>query len=200
MRYSFWHVQALHADRAQRLPFLAASHASRRSSCTLDILLDCYVLLSGLKKLGPKWIRRHKACRDRGFAMHLPAIYTVITRRKCALRHTSARCAQYLQDRGLLCDTPPCDLHSIYNTEVCFGTHLRAICIVITNAFEHSIYFGGALCDTPPRDLPSFYECLWALNVVPFYFGGAFFAHLRAICIVITTTYAFRRCGRLGTL
>ena len=150
MRYSFWHVQALHADRAQRLPFLAASHASRRSSCTLDILLDCYVLLSGLKKLGPKWIRRHKACRDRGFAMHLPAIYTVITRRKCALRHTSARCAQYLQDRGLLCDTPPCDLHSIYNTEVCVGTHLRAICMVITNAFEHSIYFGGALCDTPP--------------------------------------------------
>ena len=150
-------AQALHSDRAQRLPFLAASHASRRSSCTLDIFLDCYVLLSGLKKLGPKWIRRHKACRDSGFAMHLPAIYTIITRRKCALRHTSARCAQYLQDRGLLCDTPPCDLHSIYNTEVCFGTHLRAICKVITYAFEHSIYFGGALCDTPPRDLHSFY-------------------------------------------
>ena len=96
--------------------------------------------------------------------------------------------------------TPPCDLHSIYNTEVCFGTHLRAICIVITNAFEHPIYFGGALCDTPPRDLHRFYGCLWALNVVPFYFGGAFFAHLRAICTIITTTYTFRRCGRLGTL
>ena len=63
--------------------------------------------VSGLKKLGPKWIRRHKACRDRGFAMHFLAIYTIITRRKCALRHTSARCTQYLQDRGLLCDIPP---------------------------------------------------------------------------------------------
>ena len=28
------------------------------------------------------------------------------------------------------------DLHSIYNTEVCFGTHLRAICTIFANAFE----------------------------------------------------------------
>ena len=114
------------------------------------------------------------------------AIYTVITRRKCALRHTSARCAQYLQDRGLLCDTRPCDLHSFYNTEVCVGTHLRAIFTVITNAFEHSVHFGGALCDTPPRDLHSFYECLWASNMFSFNFGGALFAHLRAFCTVNT--------------
>jgi hypothetical protein len=123
------------------------------------------------------------------------AIYTVITRRKCALRHTSTRCAQYLQDGGLLCDTPPCDLHSIYNAEVCFGTHLRAICTIITNVFKRSTYFGGALCDTPPRDLHSFYKCLWASDMFSFNFGGAFFAHLRAICTVFTTTYAFRRCG-----
>ena len=128
------------------------------------------------------------------------AIYTVITRRKCALRHTSTRCAQYLQDGGLLCDTPPCDLHSIYNAEVCFGTHLRAICTIITNVFKRSTYFGGALCDTPPLDLHSFYKCLWASDMFSFNFGGAFFAHLRAICTVFTTTYAFRRCGRLGTL
>ncbi len=116
------------------------------------------------------------------FATHLRAMCTVFTRQRSALRHTSMRSAQYLQHGGLL------------------GTHLRVICTLITNAFVHSIYFGGALCDTPPRDLHRFYECLWALNVVPFYFGGAFFAHLRAICMVITTTYAFRRCGRLGIL
>ena len=81
------------------------------------------------------------------------------------------------------------------NAEVCVGTHLRAICTIITNAFEHSIYFGGALCGTPPRDLHSFYKCLWAWDMFSFNFGGAFFAHLRAICTVFTTTYAFRRCG-----
>ena len=81
------------------------------------------------------------------------------------------------------------------NAEVCVGTHLRAICTVITNAFEHSIYFGGALCGTPPRDLHSFYKCLWASDMFSFNFGGALFAHLRAICTVFTTTYAFRRCG-----
>ena len=111
---------------------------------------------------------------------------TVFTRQKSALRHTSM------------------DLHSIHNTEVCFGTHLRAICTVFTNAFERwacaLIYFGGALCDTPPRDLHSFYQCLWALDMGSFYFGGALFAHLRAICTVFTTTYALRRCARLGTL
>ena len=127
------------------------------------------------------------------------AIYTMITKRKCAPRHTSTRCAQYLQDRSMLCDTPPCDLHSIYNAEVCFGTHLRAICMVICNVFKHPIYFGGALCDTPPRDLHSLHKCLWASDVLPFSFGGTFFAHFRAICAVFTTTYAFRRCGRLGT-
>ena len=104
------------------------------------------------------------------------AIYTMITKRKCAPRHTSTRCVQYLQDRGLLCDTPPCDLHSICNAEVCFGTHLRAICMVIANVCKHPIYFGGALCDTPPRDLHSFYKCLWASDMFCFYFGGAFFA------------------------
>ena len=92
--------------------------------------------VSGLKKLGPKWIRRHKACRDRGFAMHFPAIYTIITRRKCALRHTSARCAQYLQDRGLLCDTS-----------------MRS-----AQYLQH----GGLLWDTPPRDLHGNYQCFWA--------------------------------------
>ena len=94
--------------------------------------------------------------------------------------------AQYLQHGGLLWDTPPRDLHSIYQ---CFWA--LGMC---------SIYFGGALCDTPPRDLHSFYQCLRAFDMGSFYFGGAFFAHLRAICTVFTTTYAFRRCARLGTL
>ena len=128
------------------------------------------------------------------------AIYRMITRRKCAPRHISTRCEQYLQDGGLLCDTPPCDLHSIYSAEVCFGTHLHAICTVIANVFKHSIYFGGGLCDTPPRDLHSFYKCFCASGMFSFNFGGALFAHLRAICTVFTTTYAFRRCARLGTL
>ncbi len=82
--------------------------------------------------------------------------------------------ALHTQNRKTLCDTPPCDLHSIYNIEVCFGTHLRAICTVFTIAFEHwgmgSIYFGGALWGTPPRDLHSFYKCLWALDMGSFYF------------------------------
>ena len=86
------------------------------------------------------------------------------------------------------------------NAEVCVGTHLRAICTVITNAFEPSIYFGGALCGTPPREMHSFYKCLWASDMFSFTFGGAFFAHLRAICTAFTTTYAVRRCGRLATL
>ena len=133
-------------------------------------------------------------------ATHLPAICTVFTARRFALGHTSTRCVQYLQDRGLLCDTPPCDLPSIYNTEVCFGTHLRTICMVIANVFRHPIYFGGALCDTPPRYLHSFYKCFCASGMFSFNFGGALFAHLRAICTVFTTTSAFRRCARLGTL
>ena len=86
---------------------------------------------------------------------------TVIVKRKCALRHTSARCAQYLQDRGLLCDAPPCDLHNIYDTEICFGTHLCTICTVITNAFEQ-----------------------WAWALFPAEVRCA--AHLREICTVCT--------------
>ena len=122
------------------------------------------------------------------------AIYTMITKRKGAPRHTSTRCLQYSQDRGQLCDTPPCDLHSIYNAEVCFGTHLRAICMVLTNVFKHPIYFGGALCDTPPRDLHSFSKCFCASGMFSFNFGGAFFAHLRTICTVFTTTYVSEVC------
>ena len=115
-------------------------------------------------------------------ATHLHAMCTVFTRQRSAVRHTSLRSAQYLQRGGLPWDTPPRDLH------------------VTTNVFKHPIYFGGALCDTPPRDLHSFYKCFCASGMFSFNFGGAFFAHLRAICTVFTTTYAFRRCARLGTL
>ena len=157
------------------------------------------LLLAGLKNLGHTGYGDVKHVGT-GVRDASSVIYTMITKRKCAPRHTSTRCVQYLQDRGLLCDTPPCDLHSICNAEVCFGTHLRAICIVIANVFKRPIYFGGALCDTPPRDLHSFYKCFCASGMFSFNFGGALFAHLRAICTVFTTTYAFRRCARLGIL
>ena len=110
-------------------------------------------------------------------ATHLHAMCTVFTRQRSAVRHKSLRSAQYLQRGGLPWDTLPRDLH------------------VTTNVFKHPIYFGGALCDTPPRDLHSFYKCFCASGMFSFNFGGAFFAHLRAICTVFTTTYAFRRCG-----
>ena len=61
-------------------------------------------------------------------------------------------------------------IHTTENAEICDGTHLRAICKVISNVFEHSIYFGGALCGTPPRDLHSFYKCLWTSDMFSFNF------------------------------
>ena len=56
------------------------------------------------------------------------------------------------------------DLHCTYNTEVCFGTHLRAICTVFTNAFAH---------------------WAWALIISEVRFA----AHLRDICTVFTNVY-----------
>ena len=56
------------------------------------------------------------------------------------------------------------NLHSIYKTEVCFGTHLRAICTVFTNAFEH---------------------WAWALFISEVRFA----THLREICTVFAHVY-----------
>ena len=72
---------------------------------------------------------------------------TVFTRQKSALRHTSM------------------DLHSVCNTEVCFGTHLRTICTVFTYAFE---------------------RWAWALFISEVRFA----THLREICTVFMNVYA----------
>ena len=92
------------------------------------------------------------------------------TTRRFALEPTSARSAQYLL---LLLSIG----HgwALFISEVRFAAHLRDICTVFTNVYEH---------------------WTWAVSIC----GGAFFTHLRTICTFFTTTDVFRRCARLGTL
>ena len=77
-----------------------------------------------------------------------------------------------------LCDALPCDIHNNYKTQMCFATHLRAMCTVFTrqrSALRHlhaicTVFTTRrcALC-APPRDLHSItnaYEhWTWALFI-----------------------------------
>ena len=65
-----------------------------------------------------------------------------------------------------------CDIHSNYKAQVCFATHLRAMCTVFTrqrSAVRHTsmrsaqyLQHGGLRWDAPPRDLHSNYRCFRA--------------------------------------
>ena len=115
------------------------------------------------------------------------ALYTMITKRKCAPRHTSTRCvvrhtslrsAQYLQRGGLLWDTPPRDLHSncqcfqaLYLFRRCALRHTSARSAQFLQVFlcvGHVFFqFWRCVFPTPPCDLHSFYNNICVSEVCP---------------------------------